>query len=366
MAKRDYYEVLGVSKTASKDEIKKAYRRLAVANHPDKNPGDKQAEALFREATEAYDVLSNDDKRQNYDQFGFAGVQAEGGTSGFDFSHIFREFDDLFGGFSNIFSQFGGSRRRSSEQGESLQYETLIDFQTAIFGGSVEVQYTRKICCDTCHGSGSAPGHDKAVCAHCGGSGQIRQSSGFFSINAACPQCRGSGFVISHPCKSCRGAGRKEKVQTLRVKIPIGIDDGQVVRIRDQGNEAGHRSEPGDLLIIVRVRAHKYYLRRGSDLYCVFPVTVTQAVLGAEVFLQSLDNKKIKIKIPSGIQHGKVLRIRGEGVPISAGRRGDLYVTLHIQLPKRINKEAEKLWKELAQTMSANTAPDLIAISDLE
>lgn len=372
MAKRDYYKVLGISNSVSNDEIKKAYRKIAIANHPDRNPGNTAAEERFKEATEAYDVLSDAQKRKNYDQFGFAGVDAGAGggrgAGGFDFSHIFREFDDIFGGES-VFDIFtgGGGRRRSHSRNSDIQVELNIDFETSIYGGDQEIQYRRLVSCSSCDGSGSETGYSTRTCRTCGGSGQVRQNSGFFSIASVCPQCRGEGVELERPCKSCRGQGTEEQTRKLRVTIPAGIESGRTIVLSGEGNSSA-RNPNGDLYLIVRVGQHSYFLRRSFDLYSVIGVSVTQAVLGAELAVKTLDKKKILIKVPSGSQHGKILRIRNEGVPTSGytNSRGNWYITIHIRLPKRITRQAEQHWQELASLPEYNEKIESIPLSELE
>ncbi len=371
MAKRDYYKVLGVSKSASTDEIKKAYRKIAVANHPDRNPNDAAAEERFKEATEAYDVLSDGQKRKNYDQFGFAGVEAGAGAhggGGFDFSHIFREFDDIFGGES-IFDMFtgGSSRRRSRTRNNDLQLEITVDFETSIYGGTKEIQYRRLAGCDVCSGTGSEPGYSTKTCRTCGGSGQVRQNSGFFSIASVCPQCRGEGIELERPCKSCRGQGTQEQVRKLRITIPAGIESGRTIVLSGEGNQGGN-APSGDLYLIVRVLQHTYFLRKGHDLYSVIAISITQAILGAELSVQTLDKKKIVVKVPSGSHHGKILRIRNEGVPASnyTNSRGNWYITIHVRLPAKLTQQAQQYWKELASLPEYNEEAKSIPLAELE
>jgi molecular chaperone DnaJ len=371
VAKRDYYEVLGVSKTATLDEIKKAYRKLAIANHPDRNQGDKEAEERFKEATEAYDVLSDDKKRQMYDQFGFAGVDGSG--AGADYSNVYRDFSDIFGGgfggggFEDIFSSFfggGGSRsqgrgaQRGPEAGASLRYEVEIDFKDAVFGTKVEVSYAHQVACDVCHGSGSQGESGTKVCPTCSGSGQVRRSSGFFAIASTCPTCNGSGQVIENPCSSCHGTGLKRKQQKVKVTIPAGVDTGSRVVLRGMGDAGPNGGPSGDLYVYINVRPHKYFVRQEYDLFCQIPISVTQAALGGEVQVPTIDGQSIKLTIPSGVQHGKMLRVRGRGVTkLNSTDRGDMYIKLMIQVPKRLNSKAKKLMQELSQVMGEETNP---------
>lgn len=369
MAKRDYYEVLGLQKGASKDDIKKAYRKLAVQYHPDKNPGNKEAEEKFKEATEAYEVLSDDQKRSAFDQFGFAGVEGMGGA-GHDYSSAFRDFEDIFGDFSGIFDSFFGGGRRSAQgaagvrQGSNLRYDIEIPFQDAVFGSKVEVQYSRNESCSACRGTGASGGSGRKVCPTCAGSGQVRRSQGFFSIASPCHTCGGEGFVIEHPCRECSGAGTMKKRQKLMVTIPSGIEDGKRVVIPNQGDAGPNGGPNGDLYVFIRVKAHEHFERDGLDLYCAVPVSITQAALGAELHVATLDGKKIKVKIPAGIQNGKMLRIREEGIP-AGGRRGDLYIKLMVQVPVKLSKRGKELLEELSKTEGEEGAPKPIPLSEL-
>jgi molecular chaperone DnaJ len=378
VAKRDYYEVLGVSKDASKDDIKKAYRRLAIANHPDKNPGDKASEERFKEGTEAYEVLGDDQKRQTYDQFGFAGVEGMGGQSPQDFSDVFKGFEDIFGGmggFSNIFDTlFGGggggeSRGRGGERlsrGANLRYDLELSFEQAIFGAPIEIAYAKNDSCKVCHGSGSADGGGKRTCPTCQGSGQVRRSSGFFSIAQPCPTCRGEGSIIEKPCRECNGSGLAKKKQKIKVTIPPGVEDGKRINIPGQGDSGSNGGPAGDLYVFIHVRGHDYFERDGADLYCALPVGLVTATLGGEIGFTTIEGKKIKVSVPAGSQHGKMLRIREEGVPASGGRRGDLYLKLLVQVPQKLSRRGRELLEELRQTEAEETDPKPIKLSDLK
>jgi molecular chaperone DnaJ len=377
VAKRDYYEVLGVSKDAPKDDIKKAYRRLAIQNHPDKNPGDKAAEERFKEATEAYEVLGDDQKRQAYDQFGFAGVEGMGGgQSAQDFSGVFKDFEDIFGGFggfSNIFdSLFGGSGGARGGHGErvsrgaNLRYDLELGFEEAVFGVSKEIAFTKNDSCKTCRGSGSSEGGGKRVCPTCQGSGQVRRSSGFFSIAQACPTCRGEGSVIEKPCHDCGGSGLAKKKQKIKVTIPPGVEDGKRVSIPGQGDTGPNGGAPGDLYVFIHVRNHEYFERDGADLYCAVPVGIATAALGGQLGFTTIEGKKIEVAVPAGSQHGKMLRVREEGVPVPGGRRGDLYLKLLVQVPQKLSKRGRELLEELRASEGENSEPHPIRLSDLK
>ena len=369
MAKRDYYEVLGVQKNSSKDDIKKAYRKLAVQYHPDKNPGDKQAEEKFKEATEAYEVLADDQKKSAYDQFGFAGVEGMGGSH--DWTN-FRGFEDIFGegGFGSIFENlFGGGFRRGTSgggvrQGANLRYDIEIPFKDAVYGTKVEIQYSHNEACTGCKGSGTADGGGKKTCPVCRGSGQIRHSQGFFSVATTCHHCHGDGYVIEKPCKDCGGSGTQKKRQKIMVTIPAGVENGKRVVIPRQGDAGPNGGQAGDLYVFIRVKPHEYYERQGYDLYCAVPISITQASLGADIHVTTLDGKTIKLKVPSGTQSGKLLRIRDAGVP-SGSQKGSLYIKIMVQIPEKLSRRGKELLEELAKTEGQNDSPKPILLSRL-
>ena len=362
--------MLGVQKNSSKDDIKKAYRKLAIQYHPDKNPGDKAAEEKFKEATEAYEVLSDDQKRQAFDQFGFAGVESMGGPTPHDFSQAFRGFEDIFGDFSGIFdSIFGGSSSRRGSgggprQGANLRYDIEIPFKDAVFGTKVEIQYSRNDACAACRGVGAAPGTGRKVCPTCKGTGQIRQSAGFFSMTSPCPSCGGQGETIEKPCPECGGGGTQKKRQKIMVTIPSGVENGKRVLISRQGDAGPAGGPPGDLYVFIRVKPHEYFERQEDDLYCAIPISITQAALGAEIQVPTLEGKTIKVKVPAGIQNGKMLRIRDEGVPVS-GRRGNLYIKIIVQIPAKLSRRGRELMEELSRVEGENSTPKPISLSDL-
>jgi molecular chaperone DnaJ len=372
-AKRDYYEVLGVEKNASKDEIKKAYRKLAIMYHPDKNPGNKEAEEKFKEATEAYEVLGDDQKKSAYDQFGFAGVEGIGGAGGFN-AQTFRGFEDIFGdlggmgGFGSIFDSIfgggmGGQRNNGGpRQGSNLRYDIEIPFKDAVYGTKIEIKYSRNDSCPDCKGQG---GQGRKTCPTCQGSGQIRRSSGFFSMASPCPNCHGEGFIIDHPCSNCRGSGTVKKQQKIMVTIPPGVDDGRRIRISGQGDAGPNGGEHGDLYVYIRVKPHEYFERQDDDLYCAIPISITQAALGAEIVVTALDGKTIKVKTPPGMQNGKMLRIRDEGVPGQGGRKGNLYIKLMVKIPERLSKKAKELLEEYSRIEGENTSPKPIPLSQM-
>lgn len=373
MAKRDYYEVLGVSKDVSADEIKKAYRKLAIKYHPDKNQGNKAAEEKFKEGTEAYEVLSNAKKKQVYDQYGFAGVEGLNGGGGHDYSTVFRDFEDIFGDFGGIFDSFfggGGARRgdRSSQpRGSDLRYNLNIPFKDAVFGTKIQISYNRQIGCSSCNGSGAEAGGGKKMCPTCGGSGQVRRSSGFFSIASTCPTCNGDGYVIENPCRVCRGTGLTQKSQKIKVTIPAGIESGKRINIPGQGNASPNRGLAGDLYVYITVASHKFFERDGADVYCVIPVSMTQAALGSELMVPTLDDKKAKLKIPAGIQNDKILRLRGEGIPYlhNSGKRGDMYIKIRVNIPTKLSSKVKNLLKEISELDDGENNPDPVPLSEL-
>jgi molecular chaperone DnaJ len=366
MAKRDYYEVLGVQKNASKDDIKKAYRKLAIQYHPDKNPGNREAEERFKEATEAYEVLGDDQKKAAYDQFGFAGV--DGMTGQGDFSQTFRGFEDIFGDFSGIFDTFfgGGSRRSSGgvRQGANLRYDIEIPFKDAVFGTKVEIQYTKNDACPACSGSGATGGSGKKVCPVCQGSGQVRHSQGFFSVASPCHNCHGEGYIIEQPCHDCGGTGTQRKRQKIMVTIPAGVENCKRVVIPRQGDAGPGGGPPGDLYVFIRIKSHEYFERQDLDLYCAVPISITQAALGAEIHVATLDGKTLKVKIPPGTPNGKLLRIRDEGVP-SGGRRGSFWIKLMVQIPAKFSRRGKELLEELSRVEGENNSPKPIALSEI-
>ena len=303
MAKRDYYEVLGVNKNASDDEIKKAYRKIAMANHPDTHPNDKDAEERFKEASEAYEILSNKEKRANYDQFGFAGV--DGGAGGYQ--NVYRDFSDIFGGggFEDIFSSFfggGSSSRRSGQsaqqRGSSLQYNGTVDFKDAAFGTKVDVSYSHDEACDTCSGTG---GSGTKTCPTCGGRGQVTRGNGFFQMASTCPTCGGTGRIIENPCSACHGTGVKRKQEKLSVSIPCGSDNGTKLVLRGKGNAGKNGGPAGDLIIYVNVKPDKYFAREDMNVFLQIPISFTQAALGCEVEVPLIEGGRVRVSIPSGI-----------------------------------------------------------------
>ena len=366
--KRDYYEVLGVSKGASEDELKKAYRRLAKKYHPDLNPGDKAAEASFKEVNEAYEVLSDKDKRARYDQFGHAGVDPNfnpngGGFGGFGGFTDMGDIDlgDLFGSFfGGGFGGGGGSRRNAPQKGETIRAGVTISFEEAAFGCEKEVTVSRTEQCDVCKGTGCAPGTTAEICPDCHGSGTVRIQRGgggfSFSTTTTCPKCRGTGKIIHQPCKTCGGGGTVRKQKKLAVTIPAGIDDGQAVSLRGQGGAGRNGGPAGDLLIGVTVKPHPIFRREGTSVYMDQPVSFVQAALGAELEIPTLDGK-VKWTLPEGTQPGTTFRLNGKGIPGLGGRgRGNQYVTVKVQVPTNLNKEQKEALRAFAAAMGEEHA----------
>lgn len=348
MSKRDYYEILGVSKTANEAEIKKAYRALAVKYHPDKNPDDPAAEERFKEAAEAYSVLSDQQKRAAYDRFGHQGVGAGSGFGGFEGGY--SNFDDIFEmfGFGDM---FGGrsSRRTTVQRGSDLRYDLEITLEDAATGKDETLRIPRLEQCDECDGSGAESGTQPETCVSCGGSGQTRYQQGFFSVMRTCPNCAGRGRIIKSPCKKCRGQGRVERERTIEIKIPAGVETGSRLRVSGEG-EAGVGGGPsGDLYVVIHVREHERFERQGADLYTAVPVTFAQAALGADISVDTLDSSET-IKVPAGTQTGTVFRVKGHGMPNLGGRgKGDLFVAVTLMTPKTLTKEQRKLLEQLAE-----------------
>jgi molecular chaperone DnaJ len=354
VSKRDYYEILGVGRSAADADIKSAYRKLAMKYHPDRNPGDKTAEERFKEAAEAYAILADPEKRSMYDRFGHAGVTSAAGAGGFDPS-VFTGFEDILGGLGDIFGFgdiFGGGRRRSGPQrGADLRYDLEITFEEAAKGTETTVQIPRQETCDTCHGSGAAPGTSPTTCPQCRGQGQVRFQQGFFTVARTCPQCRGAGKIVTKPCQTCRGAGRITRDRKLTVKIPAGIASGQQLRLQGEGESGSLGGPSGNLYVVIQVQEHEFFRRDGNNLFCEIPVNYTTVALGGEIQVPTLDGQE-PVKVPEGTQTGTTLRLRGKGMPDVNGRgRGDLFATVQVQTPKKLTREQRRVLEELAKTL---------------
>ena len=351
--KRDYYEILGVSRAATDQELKTAYRRLAHQYHPDKNQSDPAAEEKFKEAAEAYAVLSNIEQRQRYDRFGHAGVSssAAGGAWG---APCFGGIEDILGdlfGFGDVFGSGGrsGSRRSAAQRGSDLRYDLEITLEQAALGMTAQLRIPKLESCDKCDGSGAAPGTKPETCRTCQGAGQVRFQQGFFSVSRTCSSCRGTGQVISSPCESCRGAGRVEREKSIEVKIPAGVETGSRLRLQAEGESGAYGGPPGDLYVVIHVAEHEQFERQGNNLYSSVPITFAQAALGAEVTVNTLNGEQ-SLKVPAGTQTGTVFRVRGQGMPVLGGRgKGDLFVSVSVITPTSLTREQRKLLEQLAK-----------------
>jgi molecular chaperone DnaJ len=353
VSKRDYYEILGVARTANDTEIKSAYRKLAMKHHPDRNPGDHAAEEKFKEAAEAYAILADPDKRSAYDRFGHAGVSgAAGAGAGFDPS-VFQEFGDfadILGnmfGFGDLFGQ--GRRRGGPQRGADLRYDLEITFEESARGAETMIQIPRQENCDTCNGSGAAPGSSPSTCPQCQGQGQVRFQQGFFTVARTCPQCRGAGKIVTKPCSTCRGAGRVTKERKITVKIPAGIATGQQLRLQGEGESGAAGGPAGHLYVVVHVQEHEFFRRDGVNLFCEIPVNFTTLALGGDIQVPTLDGTET-VKVPEGTQTGTTMRLRGKGMADVNGRgRGDLFATVQVRTPKKLTKEQKHLLEQLSK-----------------
>jgi molecular chaperone DnaJ len=350
MSKRDYYEILGVSKGTDAKEIKKAYRRVAMKYHPDRNPDAADAEDKFKEASEAYEVLSDSEKRAAYDQFGHAGVDPQMGAGG----GFHGNFSDIFGDvFGDIFGGSGGGRARGGPQrGSDLRYTLDINLEHAVKGTTVKIRVPTLVACEPCDGSGAKPGSSAATCGTCGGVGQVRMQQGFFQVQQTCPNCRGKGKIITDPCTSCHGRGRKEQTKTLSVKVPPGVDTGDRIRLSGEGEAGPDGGPPGDLFVQMQVQSHAIFERDGRNLYCEVPINFAHAALGGELEVPTLEGR-VKLKIPAETQTGKLFRLRGKGVkPVRGGATGDLLCRVVVETPIKLNKRQKELLEEFQGTLS--------------
>lgn len=354
MAEKSYYEILGVSKGASDDEIKSAYRKLAIKYHPDKNKGNKEAEDKFKEATEAYEILRDPQKRSAYDQFGKAGVNAGAGGYGGGFGQgAYTDFSDIFGNFEDIFEGFFGGRRGRGghvHRGSDLRYNLEISLEDAAMGKEVKIEVPRNETCSDCNGTGAAKGTTPSTCPDCGGTGQIRRAQGFFSVTSTCGRCGGRGKIVTNPCKTCHGQGLVEKRRTINIKIPPGVENGSRLKVSGEG-EAGPNGGPhGDLYVVTQVRKHPVFERNGSDLIVVKNISISLACLGGEIDVPTIEGKTISLKIPEGTESGQIFRMKGLGIPyIGAYGKGDQHVVVKVTIPKKLSKRQKELLEEFAR-----------------
>ncbi len=356
VTKRDYYEILGCERGADDQTIKNAYRKMALAHHPDRNPGDRAAEEKFKEAAEAYSVLSDGQKRAAYDRYGHAGVQSASGGSGFDPNEM--DLGDILNqfGFGDIFG--GGSRSRTrAQRGDDVRYDLELSFEDAAFGMSADIQVPRYEACDHCKGKGAEPGTGTSTCPQCHGKGEMRYQQGFMAVRRTCPQCNGAGQIIREACRDCRGEGYKRVNRKLKVNIPAGVADGNRLRLANEGNPGANGGPNGDLYVFIKVREHEFFERRENDLHCVVPLNIAQASLGTEIDVPSLE-EPIKLKIPEGTQNGARFRLRNRGIAIlNSTSRGDIIVHVEVKVPLKLTREQRKLMEELRDTLPVNNAP---------
>jgi len=352
--------VLGVQRGASEQEIKSAYRKLALQFHPDRNPNNPDAEEKFKEASEAYAVLADAEKRSVYDRFGHAGLGGVGAGGGFD-PTVFQDFSDIFGeffGFGDLFGTGRSGRRTRGQRGADLREDITIEFEEAVFGTEKKISYRRHENCDGCGGSGSAHGKTPTTCRTCGGRGQVRYQQGFFSIARTCPTCQGSGSIISDPCTKCRGEGRLVQQKMVEAKIPAGVEDETRIRFTGLGEAGMHGGPAGDLYLVLHVKDHPFFERQGNDLHCVVPISFTQAALGAEIPVPTLEAAQV-LKIPEGTQSGTVLKVRGKGVPVLNGHgKGDLFVEVRVQTPSKLTRRQRELLEELQASTQVENKPE--------
>jgi len=358
---RDYYEVLGVTRTAAVEEIKSAYRKAALKWHPDRNPENKsESEVKFRECTEAYSVLSDAQKRQIYDTYGHAGLSSSGASKGFDHT-VFQDFHDIFGdffGFEDLFGGGGTRRGRSrAQRGADLRYDMSLTFEEASAGVATKIKLPRQEYCEACNGTGAKKGTGVQACQTCAGRGQLAYQQGFFTITRTCPACQGAGQIVKERCQECRGQGRLEREKTIELRIPPGVDTGTRLRVAGEGEPGPNGGPAGDLYVVLEVKEHAFFERRGADLYCTIPVSIAQATLGTELQVPGLNGEE-KLKIPEGTQSGAVFRIKGKGLADPrGGGKGDLYYHVLVMTPTKLTREQRKLMEQLGYTIRVDNKP---------
>jgi molecular chaperone DnaJ len=359
VSKRDYYEVLGLGRDADEQAIKGAYRRLALQYHPDRNPNNPTAEEKFKEASEAYSVLSDPQKRAAYDRYGHAGLQGVGAQGGFD-PNAFADFSDILGdffGFGDLFGS-GGRRRNRAQRGEDVRYDLEIEFEQAVFGMAAEIQVPRMEACERCSGSGSEPGSGSTTCPTCHGRGEILYQQSFLSIRRTCSTCNGSGHVVRNPCTQCRGNGYRQVQRKLKINIPAGVDDGTRLRLSHEGQPGANGGPPGDLYVFLKVKEHPFFERHENDLHCTIPINIAQAALGADIDVPTLEGPH-KLKIPEGTQSGAQFKLRNKGVAVLNGSsRGDQYVHVEVRVPAKLSREQRKLFEQLKSTLPVDNTPN--------
>lgn len=363
MSKQDYYQTLGISKTASADEIKKAYRKLAMQYHPDRNPGNKEAEKKFKEATEAYEVLKDEQKRAAFDKYGHSAFEQGGGAGGFGaWQGGFNDFSDIFSSFGDIFGDLGGGRgkkRSSAVRGSDIRYNLEITLEEAFLGVSKKVSFSIASVCSACSGSGADGGSKPIECSTCKGSGKIRAQQGFFIVERSCTTCAGTGHIIKNPCKTCHGEGRVEKEKVLSVKIPAGVENGNRIRLAGEGESGARGGQAGDLYVFIAVKDHKFFERKGDDIYCEIPIKMTTAALGGTVEIPIIEGGAAKLSIPEGTQTNDQFRLKSKGMVVinAGGRRGDMYVKIFVETPIKLNAEEKSLLGQLDKLIGEKSNP---------
>jgi molecular chaperone DnaJ len=358
--KTDYYEILGVERTASDSELKSAYRKLAMEYHPDRNPNNPEAEEKFKSCSEAYTVLSDADKRAAYDRFGHAGVSGAGAGAANPFAgqgDLGDIFGDLFGEMFNMGGAQGGRRASRTQRGRDMQFQMTLEFEEAVFGIEREIKIRRAETCTECRGTGSEKGKQPEACQQCGGRGQVRSQQGFFSVARTCPVCSGTGTVVRNPCRTCQGETRVTREHVINVKVPAGVEQDTRIRYSGEGDAGRHGGPAGDFYVVLEVKPHKFFERDGDDLHCVIPVTFPQAALGTELEVQTLEGKE-PLKIPEGTQSGQEFKLKGKGVPhLNRHGKGDLIVEVRVQTPAKLTREQKELLRQLGETLPAENAP---------